>query len=291
MGSVPLLLEPLLKKEEWELFESQLKPTQQAYLLERPLFLQAVDSLGRIPRYIDFFLMRLKDTEAKVDLSDFLRCVLSRVVDNIKDAYEVSAWEYFLGKSPVGVRTMVLWAMCGKQVSLDDKLNGITVREARSSGILTLEEVEESPTLYTINVPLVLLRALNKTLRDVPDEYLDPVHIFDDREFEKAMCGLRILRQNLLVGMGKKTATYRELYPYAIGYKKDLDREIEIRKLEAVWTDGNPAINATKVSPLTSIINSAQGRLSYCQRTDGIFQRRPYCTPTTRYRRNPIQVL
>jgi len=36
----------------------------------------------------------------------------------------------------------------------------------------------------------------------------------------------------------KKTASYRELYPYAIGYKEDLDREVPLCKLQAVLTDG-----------------------------------------------------
>jgi len=148
--------------------------------------------------------MRLKDTEVKADLTNFLSNVLSRVVDNIKDGYGVKTWQNLLGRSAVGVRTMVLWALCEKKVSLEDKLNGITVREASSSGILMLEESKGFSGYYTIVLPLVLLRALNKNLQDIGDEYLDPVRKFNWEEFEKAMSGLRVLRQNLLFGIGKK---------------------------------------------------------------------------------------
>jgi hypothetical protein len=185
--------------------------------------------------------MKLSDTESKTDLAEFLSSVLNKVVDTIKDAYDTKTWDVFLGNSPVGVRTMVFWALCGKRVSLEDRLNGISVKEARSSGILMLSEVEGSPNTYVILLPLVLLRALNKSICDIDDKFLDPVHIFDDREFEKAMCGLRVLRQNLLVGMGKKMVTYRELYPYALGTKEVLDRQIKLSKLEVVFPDGSSA--------------------------------------------------
>ena len=183
----------------------------------------------------------MKDTKSNPDLSAFLRLVLNRVVGNIKVAYDTKRWEKFLGNSPAGVRTMLLWALSARNVKPSDKLNRNTVEEIRSSGILMLEEVKEhSGEKYTINVPLILLR-----LRDVFDDYLDPVRIFDDREFEKVMTGLRILRQNMLVGVGKSETTYRELYPYALGYDEDLDQVVPIQRLSEIFTEGPSVTHAS----------------------------------------------
>jgi len=43
----------------------------------------------------------------------------------------------------------------------------------------------------------------------------------------------------MLVAMKEKTATYRELYPHALGYDEDLDQEIHLKKLQVVWVDGS----------------------------------------------------
>ena len=56
------------------------------------------------------------------------------------------------------------------------------------------------------------------------------------------------LRQNLLVGIEKKTATYRELYPYAIGYDAELDQEIPLQRLNIVFADGLQSMNLCTIS-------------------------------------------
>ena len=227
-----------------ELIEKQLEGKKQFLksLLDQPLFLQAVDSLGRVPRFFQFFLARVTQTQPKPDLAEFLRGLLNLVVDDVKATYNTQKWDMLLGGTREGVRRMVLWSLSRKQVALTDRLNGITVEQARATGILMLEEVKDShEERYTINMPLILLQAINRTLNDVPDEHLDPVHIIDDQEFEKVMTTLRILRQNMLVNIGKKTATYRELYPHALGYDKDLDQEVPLKRLEEVWVDGSSA--------------------------------------------------
>jgi len=219
-------------------------------IVDNPLFLQAIDSLGRVPRYFQFFLTRMMNAKQKEDISNFLRDILNSVVDDVKGAYGTDNWNKFLGGvhkedhegTYVGVRTMVLWALSGQKVALTDKLNGITVEEARNTGILMLEEVTGEER-YTISMPLTLLRAINKTLKDIdiPDEDLDPVRTINDKEFEKVMTTLRRLRQNMLVKKGRKTATYRELYPHALGYKEDLDQEIPLQELPEVWANGSNA--------------------------------------------------
>jgi len=238
-----------LKEKEKERLEFLKK------LLDQPLFLQAVDSLGRVPRFLQFFLTKVGTTTPKKNFEEFLSGVMDSVVDSVKTAYGTKNWEDFLGGSPTGVRNMILLALSAKEVSLTDRLNGITVEQARASGILMLEEVKGSyPTKYIINVPLVLLRALNKELRDVQDEYLNPVRSIDDREFEKVLSALRVLRQNMLVAIGKKTATYRELYPHALGYDEDLDLEVPLKKLEEVWVNGSSAAHdSMHHSPMNAV--------------------------------------
>jgi hypothetical protein len=226
-------------------------------LLDQPLFLRALDSLGRVPRFLQFFLTKLRAAIPQQDLQEFLSGVLKLVVDEVKNTYGTESWEYLLPGcgSQTGVRNMILWALSSKEVSLTDKLNGITVEQALKTGILMLQEVKDNPTKHTINVPLVLLRALNKGLgEDIPDEFLNPVHNIDDREFEKAMTILRVLRQNMLVATGKKTATYRELYPHAIGYDEDLDQEVPLKRLEVVMVDGSSAAHdLMHYSPMTAV--------------------------------------
>lgn len=71
--------------------------------------------------------------------------------------------------------------------------------------------------------------------------FLNPVRKVDEKEFKKVMTGLRILRQNMFFKMGRKTVTYRELYPHAIGYDEDLDQEIELKPLFQLSVDGSSA--------------------------------------------------
>jgi len=230
------------KDKEKEYLEGRKQLEFLKSLLNQPLFLQAVDSLGRVPRFLQFFLTKLVTAAQKQDLKEFLSGVLDSVVDEVQNTYGTKKWDDFFSGSPNGVRNMILWALSGKEVSLRDKLNGITVEQACSTGILMLEEVKGSyPTKYIINVPLVLLQALNKQLRDVRDSDLNPVRIIDDREFERVMSTLRTMRQNMLVKSGNKTATYRELYPHALGYDEDLDQEIPLQKLEDIRVDGSSA--------------------------------------------------
>jgi hypothetical protein len=185
-------------------------------------------------------------------------------VDAIRATYFTKLWKQVLGGSLVGVRTMLLWALSGQKVQLRDELNGTTVESARNTGVLLLDEVEEegSDPGYVINMPLVLLRALNLELKeeDIPDEFLDSTREVDDREFERIMGVIRVLRQNLLVGMGKKTARYRDVYPHALGYPEDLDQEIPIRKLSIVFADGSTwreAIHRKSTITAVAVKNSA----------------------------------
>jgi hypothetical protein len=109
----PFLLEPLVKGDETELCRVELVVKLQKRLegmdkeqlkegeyleemerleflknlLDQPLFLQAVDSLGRVPRFLQFFLTKLVTTIPKQDLEEFLSGVMNSVVDEVKTTY------------------------------------------------------------------------------------------------------------------------------------------------------------------------------------------------------------
>ena len=231
LKSIPLL--PLSTNEVNQLLSITLKPSR-----KNPLFSQAVDSLGGVPRFFQFFLEHFKSSDQYSGKK--IQQKLCSVVEQIAKSYDTEKWNNLL-HSEVGVRTMLLWALAGKEVGLKDMLNGISVEDARDTGILMLEPVSNSREKYTLKVPLALLRAINLGLNDIEDSYLDPIPGVDDRAFERAMNGLRLLRQKLFVKAGRKKATYRELYPHALGYAEDLDQEVNLKELQEVLVDGSSA--------------------------------------------------
>lgn len=53
------------------------------------------------------------------------------------------------------------------------------------------------------------------------------------------MCGLIALHHQLLIGIGKHTVTYHDLFPGAIGLSLDLERHIPIQQLQIVKVAGS----------------------------------------------------
>ena len=145
----PLLLSLLLQSPDMtKLTESALQGTGFKYLLQKPLFLQAVNTLGGVPRFLQYFIDGFqscsKELQAEPDYSKILHSVLHHnVVDAIHTTYFTKLWKQVLGGSLVGVQTMLLWAFSGQKVQLSDKLNGITVESACNTGALLLQEVKE----------------------------------------------------------------------------------------------------------------------------------------------------
>ena len=118
-----------------------------------------------------------------------------------------------------GVLTLCLWALCGKKVTLTDKLNGITVEEARDSGILTLRcdhRIE------------LLLCAFNRDLQLIEEDHLDPFKHRDEWWFEEIGDAHRLLLGRLHAELGHSMVSYRELYPGGIGHAKDLDIKVPV---------------------------------------------------------------
>jgi hypothetical protein len=182
-------------------------------------------------------------------------------VSDIVAAYGTDTWCRILKaedntESFVGLKRMILFSLCGHPVTLSDKLNGVTVNDAKQTGILILESIRSSDTVprFTIVVPLVLIRALNRKLHILPEELLDPFKQIDDRCFEHAMCVMVMLRNNLLVSLQKKQATYKELFPGAIGHPEDLGRQVPLTQLEILHVYGkHSAHESMHRHPLSAI--------------------------------------
>jgi hypothetical protein len=84
--------------------------------------------------------------------------------------------------------------------------------------------------LFIIEVPLILIRALNEQ-----GNFMDPIteQLFDPRvsneyTFEDQVIGMRILCGNLLAHL-KSVCTVADLYPTAIGHHENLQRRITIQ--------------------------------------------------------------
>jgi len=100
---------------------------------------------------------------------------------------------------------------------------------------------------------LVLIRAINKKLELIPDrevdvdEYvsagavLDPFQPVDEHTFELRMNVIRVLRNNLMVDLGRKDAKYAELYPGGIAHPDTLNRVVTIQRLKIIQAHGNHA--------------------------------------------------
>lgn len=143
------------------------------------------------------------------------------VAMTIRDNYSTARWSKILGDSISALTRLCLWALSGQEVAVTDKLNGITVETVRSNGIVQLVPVA-GKTTFTIDLPLVTLRALNFSLLLVPDRVLDHFNAVLASQFELTLGAIRVLRNNMLANL-QPTATYRELYPHAIGRAATLD--------------------------------------------------------------------
>ena len=244
------LLGPLKVGEDIEVITKSMGSNWE-FLYSDPAFLEAVDTLGRVPRYIEFFIKGLWQVVMKSDITPLLSSVLKGVAVNMKDIY-FEKYKLFLGQNSVGPRQMILWALSGRKVQLDDLLNGVTIRSAADSGILIVipDSMDKTATLYTIYVPYILIRALNLVYNDIEDEYLNPLNQLDEHGFEKSNGALRLLRQNMYHSTGHKTVSLSDLYPSAIGRDEDLTMQIPIAPLTVVNADG--AFGHINKLPLTT---------------------------------------
>jgi hypothetical protein len=228
------LLSSLDPDEDLKLLKIELQNNQHLKgLLERNIYKQAVETMGRVPRLLATFISVINAKQKKVgDISEFLSSVLSTVKDEIASLYQIEEWiKIFENKN--GLIQTIIWALCGRHVKLDDFVGGKSINNIRSSGVLMLQPVEESKDYYTIHMPSILLRALNTKLDLIDDQFLDPTRFVDAELFEQTVCAVHILRQSMLSAL-ESTVAYSDLYPGAVASPELLNQRVSLKPIVKV---------------------------------------------------------
>jgi hypothetical protein len=222
-----ILVPPLTEEETQQVIEKAWENNPKDEPVSR-LLPPIIAALGNIPRNIAIFLDTVESQVCQPNIRQWLSDTFSRVTEGIQRMYSTETWERFLGQSRVGVIRMCVWILAGKEVQLGDKLNGVSVEDIRSTGIVQVQRVQETDDVYTMHIPLVTLAALNNGLRFVPPHTLNPAEMVNWMQFERTMAALYVLRNNMLVSLKQTSATYRELFPYALGQAETLDRRVSL---------------------------------------------------------------
>ena len=241
--------------------------------LDQNLREQALQQLGDWPRFLDLFCENFVRSISlcSVNIEDYVGLVLRRTRDSIKSVYSLESWQMLMGGDhKESLHNMCLWALSRQRVALSDKLNGLTVASVRDLGILMLTPAGSeggkgtyyyfpcflpSPTLlrmsidlYYIEVPLLLIRALNDQgnfMDPITEQLFDP-RVSNEHTFEDQIVGMRILRGNMLARK-RSTCTVAELYPGAIGHREDLQRHITIKHTGFGRVAGASSGNRTEI--------------------------------------------
>jgi hypothetical protein len=211
-----ILVPPLTEEETQQVIEKAWEDNPEAELVLSGLLPPFIAALGNIPRNIAIFLAEVENGARQSNIRQRLSDTFSQVTVGIQRIYSTETWERFLGQSTVGVTRMCVWILAGKEVRLGDKLNGVSVEDIRSTGIVQVQRVRETDDVYTMHIPLATLAALNNGLRFVPPQTLNPAEMVSWMQFERTMAALYVLCNNMLVSLNQKWATYRELFPHAI---------------------------------------------------------------------------
>ena len=237
-------------KETLQVTRNEVNSAQRAEVLG--LFLNtdfglAICSLGNYGRNLECFFEELDVWVPGSDIKKSLSDLMNRVIRRVRDVYGIDTWAYFLGKDASGPRYVCLWALTQHPVSLDKRINGITVRDAQNAGVLYLKENQSGS--YTLDVPLIFLRAINQEVQPsfIPDDYLDIFQHLNPDRFEILIGVIRLMLGNLMALLNRPSATYAELYPGALGDPATLAKSISLRKLELVTVDANPATHQSLI--------------------------------------------
>ncbi|EGG17117.1 hypothetical protein DFA_08099 [Cavenderia fasciculata] len=208
-----------------------------------------VSYLGGVPRIIKAFLDACNGSTPLHDHIRWLGEVLRVTTNLISSNYNIHSWSQVFGASLVGLRTLLKIALSSYAVNRGYPLNGKTIRQVESTGLLMLIKVGVTPGCgnfdhpsssddqqkYTVHVPLALLRAINQELKDVDDSVLDPCLYSNSANFEVHMMPqIRVYRQNLLVSLSDTPVQVRDLYPHAIGFNSTLSLTVPIKHLQIV---------------------------------------------------------
>ena len=227
----PIILMPLNPSEAKSMVNNSMNDQSLLQFLcsDQNSFEVLLHCTGYVPRYLEQLVRCLDKFSFAADQSkDTFSKLLWLTVNQVKGLYSTAVWNRLLSRpshivtKTTGVLTLCLWALCGKKVTLTDKLNGITVEEARDSGILTLR------CDHRIELSLVLLCAFNSDLQLIEEDHLDPFKHRDEWWFEEIGDAHRLLLGRLHAELGHSMVSYRELYPGGIGHAKDLDIKVPV---------------------------------------------------------------
>ena len=137
-----MLLQPLDQSETFSMVMTFLKGKVLGSRFASPakvaMLRAALDTLGNNPRNISLFLFCLHEAHPDVVTERLLSTVLKRVVEQLNLIYQLPTWTAKMHISKSTVVKLCSWALGGKDVQMTDRLNGLTVEDARSSGILQL---------------------------------------------------------------------------------------------------------------------------------------------------------
>eukprot|EP01132_Coremiostelium_polycephalum_P002649 gene2649-3289_t len=216
-----VLLKPLTDANMEELVNSILL----VEISSSDLFKQCLNSLGGIPRFLEYFVKHINEISITNDLSVYFGNFIRSTVYSIREKYGVSVWEGIFNSDPhkpyQSLKKLICLYLTGQYIQLTDSINGITFEQARSSGILILRPSDTMERLYRIHIPFVLLMVINTFTQTVSEKVLDfcsyQTQVDDGSEFEIQMNALRVLRQNIHVSLEKNCVKFSDLYPYSIG--------------------------------------------------------------------------
>ena len=106
---------------------------------------QTVQQLGDWPQFLDLFCTEFKRSinVCGPDAQVYFALVLRRTHDTIKHTYKVDCWNALLGRDhEIFLHNMCLYALTRRCVTLDKKLNGLTVAKVCDTSILMLTSTE-----------------------------------------------------------------------------------------------------------------------------------------------------
>jgi hypothetical protein len=153
--------------------------------------------------------------------------IVKRTVSSVKHVYPSEVWTRLFPVSHTkAVATLLSWALEGRVVEGSDRINGITVDQARAYGVVNIVQAD-ARSRYRVIIPPVLLRAIVQELHfEIDDTLLDPFEVHDWGDFERRMMGVRLLKNQLYLAAGVNAVSLSQIFPGALGHPHTLARKV-----------------------------------------------------------------
>jgi len=199
-------------------------------------------SVGNNPRLINVLLWKINEsTKSMQDIFELFSKSWNDAAQNLSHFYDPIYWKkFFHASNTEPLAHVCLLALSKQKIRLNDRINGMTIDEARESGLFSLIECSE-PGLYILFFPPLFLHAINIWLKLVEPALLDPWKLLNAQDFEGHMEAIRIFRGGLFYYAKRAIVTYAELFPGAIGHPEDLQTQVLNKKLSLVYAHGSYA--------------------------------------------------